>query len=48
MYDLVRRSPATGDEPWASMYLEGHGTHWKETADYVARHADVWQRAINE
>jgi tRNA A-37 threonylcarbamoyl transferase component Bud32 len=48
MYDLLRRSHATGDEPWASMFLEGHGNHWKETADYVAQHAEVWQRAINE
>ncbi len=47
MYDLLRRSHATGHEPWASMYLEGHGKHWSETADYVARHADVWERAIN-
>jgi hypothetical protein len=48
MYDLLRRSHAAGDEPWASMYAEGHGEHWKGTAEYVARYADVWGRAINE
>lgn len=48
MHTLLRRSHATGDEPWASMYLEGHGTHWDETADYVAQHEEVWRRAINE
>ena len=47
MHALVHRSHATGDEPWASMYLAGHGEHWDETATYVGQHEQVWSRALD-
>ena len=47
MHDLLRRAHAAGDEPWASMYVQGHGRHWDRTATYVARHEQVWRRAID-
>ncbi len=46
MYDLLRRSHETGREPWASMYVEGHGEHWHDTAAYITRHEQTWSRAL--
>lgn len=45
--DLLRRSYEFGREPWGSMYVEGHGRHWDDTATYVARHETVWSRALS-
>jgi Ser/Thr protein kinase RdoA (MazF antagonist) len=47
MHDLLQRSHEAGEEPWASMYLHGHGEHWRQTSDYVAEHEHVWRRAVN-
>jgi phosphotransferase family enzyme len=44
MHRLLQRSHETGDEPWASMYLDGHGEHWDRTADHVVEHEAVWRR----
>lgn len=48
MHDLLRRSHETGREPWAAMYVQGHGQHWARTADYVAKHEQVWRAAIDQ
>lgn len=48
MHILLRRSHEDGEEPWASMYTEGHGEHWDQTATYVAQHEQVWRRAIEK
>jgi tRNA A-37 threonylcarbamoyl transferase component Bud32 len=48
MHRLLHRSHEAGEEPWASMFVQGHGEHWDQTANYVATHEQVWQRAINE
>lgn len=34
MYELLRTSHETGDEPWASMFTAGHGDHWASADDY--------------
>lgn len=47
MHSLLRRSHEVGDEPWASMYVHGHGEHWDRTADYVAGHEALWRRVID-
>ena len=47
MHELLRTSHATGREPWGSMFVEGHGDHWRRTADYVAVHKGVWARALS-
>jgi Ser/Thr protein kinase RdoA (MazF antagonist) len=48
MHSLLRRSHKAREEPWASMYIRGHGEHWDKTADYVAKHEEVWRRAIRQ
>ncbi|MFF2051835.1 phosphotransferase enzyme family protein [Leifsonia sp. NPDC058194] len=46
MHDLLREAHETGREPWGTMYLHGHGEHWRTAADYAAAHVDVWRRAL--
>lgn len=46
MHRLLRHSHEVGDEPWASMYTQGHGEHWEQTAKYIAEHQEVWQHAV--
>ncbi len=48
MHSLLRRSHEAGEEPWASMFTDGHGEHWDQCADYVAQHDDEWRRAIDK
>mgnify|MGYP000866707843 CR=1 FL=1 len=48
MHEMLRRSHATGTEPWASMFLEGHGDHWRLVTEYVERHREVWVAALRE
>lgn len=46
MYQLLSSSHDSGVEPWASMFNEGHGDHWRAVRDYTAEHCDVWARAL--
>jgi tRNA A-37 threonylcarbamoyl transferase component Bud32 len=47
MYELLRGAKATGHQPWARMYDDGHGAHWKATTEYVSRHIDIWRNALD-
>ncbi len=47
MHELLQRSHEAGNEPWASMYVEGHGEHWAGTAKFIAHHERLWQRTIH-
>jgi Ser/Thr protein kinase RdoA (MazF antagonist) len=48
MYDLLRRSAQTGEQPWAGLYAAGHGEgHWGPAADYIDRHLAEWARALS-
>lgn len=46
MHELLQRSHAEGREPWGSMYVQGHGAHWRGVADHVAAHREVWAHAL--
>lgn len=46
MLTLLRTAHESGREPWGSMYVSGHGAHWRAVTDYVARHEAVWTRAL--
>ena len=46
MYSLLESSHAAGREPWGSMFVEGHGDHWREATKYAHRHQDLWSRAL--
>lgn len=45
MYDLLRHAHLTGHEPWATMFVAGHGAHWHATTRFVRQHRAAWRRA---
>jgi Ser/Thr protein kinase RdoA (MazF antagonist) len=47
MHGLLRRGHESGLEPWGSMYVEGHGQHWNDTVEFIARHEQTWRRALS-
>ena len=46
MFNLLKSSNETGFQPWADMYVEGHGEHWRAAAEYVVRNQATWERAL--
>ena len=46
MYNLLKSSHETGFQPWASMYVTGHGQHWRGAADYVLRNQSAWEHTL--
>ncbi|WP_045263915.1 phosphotransferase [Microbacterium oxydans] len=46
MLALLERSHVVGDEPWASMYVDGHGDHWANALRYVREHRALWADAL--
>jgi hypothetical protein len=46
MHDLLRRASATGEQPWARLWAEGHGEHWGPAADYIEAHQGDWVAAL--
>lgn len=48
MYDLLERSHRERLEPWASMFVQGHGDHWRGVADHCAAHEMMWRQALEQ
>lgn len=46
MFELLRTSYQNGLEPWADMFVSGHGDFWREAAQYVSRNQTAWERAL--
>ncbi|WP_353066616.1 phosphotransferase [Tunturibacter psychrotolerans] len=47
MFELGERAAITGEQPWARLHAEGHGSrHWRQAADYVERHLEIWRDAL--
>lgn len=46
MYHLLKSSHESGLDPWASMYRDGHGDHWRTATDFAGRHQDLWLDAL--
>lgn len=46
MHALLRDAHRDGVEPWGSMFVSGHGAHWRGVADLLAAHPDEWMRAL--
>ncbi|WP_241980040.1 phosphotransferase [Cryobacterium sp. TMT4-31] len=47
MLELSRTSHANGLQPWADMYVGGHGGFWRAAAHYVSRDQAAWVRALS-
>ena len=46
MFKLLKSSNETGFQPWAGMYVNGHGEHWRSTAEYVVRNQTAWEQTL--
>lgn len=46
MYDLLRDAHRDGVEPWGTMFVEGHGEHWRTVAEFVEQGKDRWAESI--
>ncbi len=45
MYELLLRAHQTGEQPWATMYAEGHGEHWLATTQFIETNQRHWALA---
>jgi Ser/Thr protein kinase RdoA (MazF antagonist) len=48
MHDMLLRSHQLGEQPWAGMYAEGHGGHWRAATRFIDVHQRDWVRACNQ
>jgi Ser/Thr protein kinase RdoA (MazF antagonist) len=46
MYQLLLNSSASGQQPWARLYADGHGKHWKQAATYIEKNLNHWRQAL--
>ncbi|GAA1251540.1 Ser/Thr protein kinase RdoA (MazF antagonist) [Microbacterium phyllosphaerae] len=46
MLDMLTAAHEEHREPWASMFADGHGSHWAAVVDYVGTHRAVWLDAL--
>ena len=46
MFEMLRSSRESGFQPWADMFANGHGEHWRAAANYVAQNKAAWEQAI--
>lgn len=46
MYNLLKSSHEAGQDPWGTMYANGHGDHWRAATQYVRQHQSIWAEAL--
>ncbi|AKG41691.1 phosphotransferase enzyme family protein [Streptomyces xiamenensis] len=46
MHDFLRARHAAGDQPWATLWREGHGGVWSADAAYTEEREELWQAAL--
>ncbi|HEY3505294.1 MAG TPA: aminoglycoside phosphotransferase family protein [Actinocatenispora sp.] len=46
MYDLLADGAATGTQPWARLWNEGHGAVWRADTDFIAARRADWLAAL--
>lgn len=44
MHAMLRRAHDAGEQPWGSMFVDGHGAYWAAVSEYVAQHRPLWHR----
>ena len=48
MYTLLKLGHGDSVEPWARLWLEGHGHVWRTDAECVEKHHDLFLAALLE
>jgi Ser/Thr protein kinase RdoA (MazF antagonist) len=46
MYDLLAHGRATGTQPWARLWADGHGETWRRDSEYAAEREGDWLAAL--
>ncbi len=46
MHDFLRDQVAQGNQPWATLWAEGHGDIWRSDAEYIEQREELWARAL--
>ncbi len=46
MHDFLRAQAAQGNQPWATLWAEGHGDAWRSDAEYIEQREELWARAL--
>lgn len=48
MLELLRAAHRSGRQPWADMFVAGHGAHWAGTVEVVRAHQQQWRRVLGQ
>ncbi|QTZ93716.1 aminoglycoside phosphotransferase family protein [Streptomyces auratus] len=46
MHDFLREQTALGNQPWATLWAEGHGEVWRADAEYIEQREEQWASAL--
>ena len=46
MYELLSDGAATGTQPWARLWDEGHGQVWRSDTEFIERRQEAWLHAL--
>jgi Ser/Thr protein kinase RdoA (MazF antagonist) len=46
MFDLLADGHASGAQPWARLWAQGHGEVWRRDTEYIARREQDWLTAL--
>lgn len=46
MLEMLESAHRAGREPWGTMFVTGHGEHWRRATAFVARHQQIWAEAL--
>lgn len=46
MYELLAHGGATGTEPWATLWRDGHGRAWQRSSAHIEDNIGAWRSAL--
>ncbi|MFJ3953805.1 phosphotransferase enzyme family protein [Streptomyces libani] len=46
MHDFLRDQTTLGNQPWATLWAEGHGDAWRRDAAYIELREELWASAL--
>ena len=48
MHSFLAEQAALGNQPWARLWQEGHGTAWQADTSYITQRTDHCRQALLE
>jgi hypothetical protein len=46
IFNLLESSNEVGFQPWADMYVNGHGEYWRAASKYVLQNQVIWEQIL--